>query len=478
MTSLEAAAEFRVVNPKASTSEQVASDAPQLRNISESLPDLLIYTSSVKSFEEVSPFYNAAVKQRPLAVIRPRTADEVAAVVREMRSEGIPFGIRSGGHDMVAAQAQGKDGVIVDLRGLDSVVIAEDQRSVRVGGGTPSINLSKFLHTHRLLTPHGWCATVGITGWALGGGYGYLSAFYGLGVDQILGARVVLASGEVVDTDDHPDLLWALRGAGNGNFGIVVELRLKLYPETGFLGGLLGFSNSQAAEVLKNFLELEKDLPVNFSGEALQTNIPGVGPLLAWLFVWTSDDDNLEDGWAFHQKLKALGTPLLDTVAEVDDYTFFNEFPRPAGNHLHPRLSIVESFTEELGKVMEDYPPPGPLSCTVIHSFHGRALQENPAACYPLRNRHHILNPVASLPDPSAYPADFEECKQWADGLIGEVANRGLALPYGNRNLSPETDMNWVATYGEETLARLKEIKNKFDPDNVYRTGYPRLGLV
>lgn len=314
MAALEATADLRASHPTASTPEQIAADAPQLQDISAKFPDLLVYTPTAEKYEEVRGFFNAGMTKQPLAVVRPRSEGEVAAIVKELHTRDIPFGIRSGGHDLTAAQAQGRDGVIIDLRGLDSIQIAEDRKSVRVGGGILGIKLSQFLRQHKLVTPHGWCPTVSMAGWVLGGGYGYASAFYGLGVDQLLGGRVVLASGEVVDTDKHADLLWALRGAGNGNFGVVVELRLKLYPQTGLLAGILAFPHAQASDVMTKFGTLEKDLPINFNGEGSHMSFPGIGPVIAWLFAWTSENEDLEDGFAFLEKMRALGTPVLDTV--------------------------------------------------------------------------------------------------------------------------------------------------------------------
>ncbi|KAJ0158159.1 6-hydroxy-D-nicotine oxidase [Colletotrichum tanaceti] len=491
MVALEAPEEFRASHPTASTRDQLISDAPQLRDLAERHPELLIYTLSAEGYQDVRSFFNAGMTQQPLAVIRPRTEAEVSAVVREVRARGIPFGIRSGGHDLTAAQAQGRDGVMIDMRGMDGVSVAEDGTWARVGGGILGINLSRFLQQHGLLTPHGWCPTVGMAGWALGGGYGYTSAFHGLGVDQVLGARVVLASGEVVDTDDHhaddsdddddddgDDLLWALRGAGNGNFGIVVELRVKLYPQTGFLAGFLGFPGEQAGDVLAGYGKFEQEVPVNFTGEVSHMTLPGVGPIIAWLFAWTSENQDLDDGWAFLDKMKALGTPVLDTVSAVDDYTFFKTIPAPNNVHWRPRLRTFERFTPEVAGALGKHPPPGPTCATVIHSAHGRALDENAGACYPLRARHHVAAPSAGVVDATAQAAEFDGYKRWADGLVDDLSRQGLALPYGNRNLGSEEDMDWVATYGEETLARLKKVKNRLDPGNLFRTGYPRLDLL
>ncbi|KAK1979065.1 hypothetical protein LZ30DRAFT_192823 [Colletotrichum cereale] len=478
MAALEATAEFRTAHPTASTPDQLASDAPQLQGISQRFPGLLVYTISAEGYEEVRPFFNASMTQRPLAIIRPRTEAEVSAVVREVCAQSIPFGIRSGGHDFHAAQAQGRDGVIVDLRGMDSIAIAEDKKSARIGGGTLSIRLSKFLQQHKLLTPHGWYPTVSVAGWALGGGYGYSSAFYGLGADQILGARVVLADGKTVDTDDHPDLLWALRGAGNGNFGIVVELRVKLYPQTGFLAGLLAFPAAEAGDVLTGFGKFQRELPINFTGEATHATLPGVGPVLAWLFAWTSEDDDLDDGWAFLEKMKALGTPVLDTVSAVDDHTFLNTLPSSVDTHWYIRLRTFEYFTPEVASVFGSRPPPGAACATVIHNTHGRALAKNPGACYPLRTRHGLASISAGIVDAAAQATKYEEYKKWADDLADDLSKQQHALPYGYGNLSPAKDMDWVATYGEETMARLKEVKKKFDPTNVFKTGYPRLDLL
>ncbi|KAF6815627.1 6-hydroxy-d-nicotine oxidase [Colletotrichum plurivorum] len=478
MASLEASAEFRIVSPEGSTREQIAADAPALRGLAEAHPDLLIYTLSAESYEVVRGYYNAGATQKPMAIIRPRAEAEVVAVLREVRAQNIPFDIRVGGHSINFEEAQGQDGVVLDLRALDSVAIAEDKASARVGGGIISVNLAKFLHSHGVTTPHGWCSSVGVAGWALGGGYGWSSAFYGLGVDQVLGARVVLAGGDVVDTDDHPDLLWALRGAGNGNFGIVVELRLRVYPETATLCGIIGFPDDQAVDVFTRFGELEQELPVNFSGEAVHMTFPGVGPTLAWLFVWTSEDDKLDEGWAFLEKFKALGTPLLSTVAAVADYTFFSSFPNPSGVTYESRVRTIEYLSPEVSRIIARVPPPGPDCANVVHSAHGRALQENPGACWPLRRRHRIVNPAAGVPLAQGEGPEFKAYKKWMDGVVEGLSEQGLALPYGYRNLGPEKDTDWVATYGEETLARLKEVKAKFDPENVFRTGYPRLDLL
>ncbi|KAK2058439.1 hypothetical protein LY76DRAFT_646201 [Colletotrichum caudatum] len=123
--------------------------------------------------------------------------------------------------------------------------------------------------------------------------------------------------------------------------------------------------------------------------------------------------------------MKAPGTPIPNTVSAVDDHTFFNTIPSPTNTHWHPRLGTFD----------------------FIHTAHGRALAKTPGACYPLRTRHRIAAVSAGIVDATAQATEYEECK------------------------NSDEDVDWAATYGAETVARLKEVKKKFDPTNMFKTG-------
>jgi FAD/FMN-containing dehydrogenase len=155
---------------------------------------------------------------------------------------------------------------------------------------------------------------------------------WGLGADNLEGARVVLASGEVVDTDDegHTELLWALRGAGNGNVGIVTQLRVKTYPYPGFLAGILAFPLAEAKEVLRQFHELVAATPTGLhdamAGESMLFFPPAAIPLSAFQFIWAADKDgSFDDGQTWLDKMRSLGTPALDTVVEREPSSPFNK---------------------------------------------------------------------------------------------------------------------------------------------------------
>lgn len=159
-------------------------------------------------------------------IIRPPSAVDVASLVALMTAHSILFTIRSGGHDLFL-RSMANNAVTIDLRDIAHVNVDQEARSARVGGGILIGDLAAQLAKANLATAYGTIPTVGYVGWAIHGGYGMLSALYGLGADQILGAKVVNASGELVDADCP--MLKGIRGGG-GTLGVIVELTIRVYP--------------------------------------------------------------------------------------------------------------------------------------------------------------------------------------------------------------------------------------------------------
>jgi FAD/FMN-containing dehydrogenase len=164
----------------------------------------------------------------PLVIVRPQTAEQVAELVGHLSANSTPLVIRAGGHDL-STRSVAQDAVQIDLRDLNTVQVAEDKRTARIGGGILTQGLLDGLAAEGVMTACGNAGTVGWCSWAMNGGYGIMVAKYGLGCDQIVGARVVLADGRIVVADER--LLKALRGAGPA-FGVIVELEIKVYPLT------------------------------------------------------------------------------------------------------------------------------------------------------------------------------------------------------------------------------------------------------
>jgi hypothetical protein len=209
---------------------------------------------------------------------------------------------------------------------MDSVGIAPDRKCAKVGGGVIAGDLQQTLDKYRLFTPTGQAKTVGYVSWACGGGYGFYVGTYGFGVDQILGAIVVLADGRIVDTDQEPELLWAIRGAGAGTFGVVVELRVKVYTTPKLYAGFLAFPMHEAPVVLERFQQLNapNGIPDEFSGDAIvakpeMLQLPSsAGSSYIFYWCWTAAQGDLSEAKEYLNKMKSFGTVLVDTVRESE----------------------------------------------------------------------------------------------------------------------------------------------------------------
>ncbi|KAF5641536.1 6-hydroxy-D-nicotine oxidase [Fusarium sp. NRRL 52700] len=188
-------------------------------------------STQTKVYEPGSPSYNEAEQcfiEKPvltLGVVKPQNADDVALVLQFCIHNQIEFSIRGGGHDY-AGRTLVDRALVIDMRDISYVVVSDDKRNARVGGGILSGDLAGVLGDQGLATPTGTISTVGYTGWATLGGYGPLTSHYGLGVDQILGTKIVNARREIQDASE--DLLVGIRGGG-GSLGIIVELTIKVY---------------------------------------------------------------------------------------------------------------------------------------------------------------------------------------------------------------------------------------------------------
>jgi FAD/FMN-containing dehydrogenase len=187
---------------------------------------------------------------RPHAIARAVAEDDVAACVRFAAHSSLPFAVRCGGHSYAGYSTS--SGLVCDVRRLDAIRLAADRRSVTVGAGVLAIDLITALAAHGLAVPTGSCPTVGISGLALGGGVGFAGRAMGATCDNILAVRIVTADGrvQVADTKTNPDLLWACRGGGGGNFGAVTALTLATHPVSTAAYGFCDFPWSQAPAAL------------------------------------------------------------------------------------------------------------------------------------------------------------------------------------------------------------------------------------
>ncbi|HWE32206.1 MAG TPA: FAD-binding oxidoreductase [Solirubrobacteraceae bacterium] len=199
------------------------------KQLSDAIRGRVIYRGQ-PGFAAASHVYNERFDDlAPRAVARPLSSSDVSGAIKWCVANGVPIRARSGGHSY-AGYSTLSNGVVLDLRNIHGVSVDKRSGTAQIGAGAQLINVYTALAANGATIPAGSCPSVGITGHALGGGMGLAGRNFGLACDHIVGARIVTADGRIHDIDEQsdPDLLWALRGGGGGNFGVVTRLTMKL----------------------------------------------------------------------------------------------------------------------------------------------------------------------------------------------------------------------------------------------------------
>src|SRR5262245_7594273 len=180
-----------------------------------------------EDFDARRRVWNAVIDRSPAAIVRPATADEVAAVIRVAAESGVPLSVRGGGHSF-PGHSTCDGGIVLELAALNQVTVDAASGRCVVGGGALLGDVDRATVPHGLVVPAGVVSHTGAGGLTLGGGMGWLSRLYGLTIDSLVGVDIVTADGALrrASAESEPDLFWALRGGG-GNFGVVVAFEFQ-----------------------------------------------------------------------------------------------------------------------------------------------------------------------------------------------------------------------------------------------------------
>src|SRR5262245_17376435 len=310
---------------------------------------------------------------RPRFVVHCTTATDVQAAIRAARERNLPLSVRGGGHDWAGRALC--DGVVIDLSSMRRVMLDSDRRAVTIGGGARVSDVIAVTDSRGLAVVAGATGSVGMAGLALGGGYGPLIGRFGLALDNMLDAQVVLADGGIVfaNAGRNEELFWALRGGG-GNFGVVTAMRTRLHELASVHSGMLVYPFAEARTVLENCAAIAAEMPDEFS---MQVGIFGDGKDSFSVIAVPTWSGAPEQGERRLAPLSRLGSLLAGTIEPKSYGALLATFDAFSVNGIRALMdtcwlpALVGDSIDTFVSVMKDAPSPG---CSIFtHDFRGAA---------------------------------------------------------------------------------------------------------
>jgi FAD/FMN-containing dehydrogenase len=392
----------------------------------------------------------------PELVLRPRTPEEVAECLRHVRAEGLPVAVRGGGHH-AAGFGNIDGGAVIDLTHLDRVELLGDDR-VRIGGGATWGPAAAHLAQHGLAITAGDTTSVGVGGLTQAGGIGWMVREHGLTIDSLLAAEVVTASGDVVraSATENSDLFWGLRG-GAGNFGVVTAFEYQAQRVSTVLFGTITFALDDVATLVHGWAAAMRRAPEELSTTLVLMPGFGGGPPGALLYVCLARQDRTVLG-----PLRAIGRVLGEDLAEVQYAEVLEEAHPPPGVLPVIGNTLVERVDAQLiDAIVTAYAAGGRV--VFLRSLGGAFARVAPEETAFAHRGAEALVVSAAFLAADATPDQVAEAREVWD----RVGTLGIGSYAGFLDSGTAADVARVWPNG--TLARLREVKRAWDPDNVFR---------
>jgi FAD/FMN-containing dehydrogenase len=426
-------------------------------------------------YEEARKVYNAMIDRRPALIASCASAADVAKTVSFASDHQLLLAVRGGGHNG-AGLGTCDDGVVVDLAGLKEIEVDPEARTVRVGGGCLWSEVDAATNVHGLATPSGIISTTGVGGLTLGGGIGHLTRKFGLTIDNLLEAEVVLADGEQVraSADENPDLFWAIRGGG-GNFGVVTSFLFRLHEVDTVVGGPTFWSIEQSAEVLAAYRDFLPQAPRELNGFFAYASVPPAPPFPEELhlekvcgIVWCYVGGPEEAAAAMAPLLDVLPEPLLHGVQPMPFPALQGAFDPvyPAGDQWYWRADFVKEIPDEAVAAHARFGPEMPTWQSTMHLYpiDGAAHDVGPTET-PWAYRDATWATVYAGVDNDA--GNVEAIRRWCVDYFDALHPHSAGGAYVNMMMDEGQD-RVRASYGDN-YDRLTEIKASYDPGNLFR---------
>jgi FAD/FMN-containing dehydrogenase len=459
---------------KARFSERPSVDAAAVKELATGLQgDLLV--PGMPDYDSSRAIWNAAIDHHPAVIVRCASTDDVARTVRFAGRQNVALSVRGGGHNSVGfAVAEG--GVMIDLSRMAGVSVNADARMACAGGGTLSANYDAATHQSGLASTGPIISMVGLGGYTLGGGIGWLHRKLGLGCDNLVSAEVVTADGTTLTASaiENSDLFWALRGGG-GNFGVVTSLKIRLSPVNDVMAGLIFHPLEDLPKLAAFVRDYMTHAPDEFGLWLMMRKAPALPslpkqmhgrPVVAIAVCYAGSDGAAGEVVG---PVRQFGKPLIDMVKvrpypewqRALDGAWGNGFRNRWVGHCLADLTdaAAETLLEHVSKV------PSPFTDTKLATMGGTVARvgENDTACG-FRDSKYALVIQAR------WKSAEEDAVQlaWTQNFFEAMKPHGTGKVFVNF-VADEGDARVADAYNTQALARLRAIKAKYDSHNLFK---------
>jgi FAD/FMN-containing dehydrogenase len=447
----------------------ISTDEKALQQLRHDLPGRVSARGDTR-YREATSIWAAQPQCWPQAVVHAVSPSDAQETIKIIRDCQMPLSVLGRGHDWAGRSLC--NGVVLDMRAMKNVAVV-DEATVRVAGGASAADVLDALDPRGLATATGSSGAVGMAGLTLGGGYGPLIGRFGLALDNLVAAQVVLADGRIVtaDAEREAELFWALQGGG-GNFGVVTEMTLRAHRLPSVAAGVLVFPFESAKAVFRNCIEIAICAPEALTHQIVLIGGPDGAPVVMVAPTWCGEPGA---GQCWLDAFARDAQPLVNTLSTTSYKSSLTAFDPHIvnGNRVILETCWLAMLDSESAAIMieamADAESPG---CAIVtHEFKGFASRVPVAAtAFGLRRDHVLIEVIASFAA-NADAAEEHRHRSWARQTLRAL--RQKEIPGGYANLLAKGDEGRVAKSFGENAARLAEAKRRYDPDHLFKSAIP-----
>jgi len=426
-------------------------------------------------YEEARKVYNGMISRKPRLIAKCADVADVIAAVQFGQHHNLQVSIRGGGHN-AGGLGICDDGLVIDLSPIKYVLVDPATKTVRVGAGCTWGDVDHATHAFGLAVPSGFISTTGVGGLTLGGGIGYLTRTYGLTIDNLLSADIVLADGRFVVASAHEnsDLFWAIRGGG-GNFGVATSFVFRAHPVQTVCAGPMLWEIEQAADIMEWYREFIPQAPELINGFFAFLTVPPGPPFPEALhlkkmcgIVWCYNGP-LDKANQILAPLRSFRPPVFELFAPMPFPMLQTMFDGlyPPGLQWYWKADFVKELGDEAIALHIKHGSQLPTLHSTMHLYPiNGAAQKIPSHDTPWSYRDAVWSEVIVGVDPD--PSNKNRITNWARNYWEALHPYGAGGAYVNFMMDGEGEDRIRATYGDN-YERLVQLKAKYDPQNFFR---------